>query len=100
VVVLLQAMAEDDALETPDLFSRRLDHILMGLNIVGALLVVGYMVVAIDEMTGGALKRRWEAAREKMAAERKRLAEWQQDLRRVEFEAFMALQDKEPEDGT
>ena len=76
-----------------DPLDRRLNYVLMVVNIAGALLALGYFLVAIDEMTGGSLKRDFEQRRETWKATQVKRAEYAQSLKRVEFEAWRALRE-------
>jgi len=95
----MAVMPDDDTTAPDDALSRRLDYLLTTLNILGGLMVLGYMVVAIDEMTGGALKREWEQRRDRWRAKRKsELAFWR-DAQRVQFEAWRTLRETEEAEG-
>jgi len=82
-----EAEPEDDVLE------RRLGYAAAALNIFGTLVWVAMLVVAIDEMTGGSLKRDFEHRRELWARRRKARREFNSDAQRVQFEAWLALQE-------
>ena len=79
--------------EEADLLDRRLGYVLTSVNILAALLGIGYMVMAVDEMTGGALRREWDRRLEAWKKARARSTEYARSLRRVEFEAWRALQE-------
>jgi hypothetical protein len=91
----------DTSLEVPtgDALERRLNYLLTAINIVGAALAVGYLVVAIDEISGQALRRRWERLVEQLRSERRERDEYKAAAQRVQFEAWLALQEKESNDG-
>ena len=88
-------MVESDT--AVDLLDRRLGHILTLVNIAGALLALGYMVVAIDEMTGGQLKREYERRRDTYRQMRQARAEYLRSLRRVEFEVWRTFREADNE---
>ena len=90
-------MPETTTVEEADLLDRRLGYVLTSLNILGAVLALGYMVVAVDEMTGGALRREWDRRLEAWKKARVRSTEYARSLRRVEFEAWRALQEANDE---
>jgi len=90
-------MPETEETEAADVLDRRLGYVLTLVNIAGALLALGYMVVAIDEMTGGSLRREWDRRYESWKKARERSAEYARSLRRVEFEAWRALQEADYE---
>jgi hypothetical protein len=85
----------DTEQDTDDELARRLDYALVAINILGAFVWVAVLVVSIDEMTGGSLRRRLEVQRErwKQAAARRR--EYDLQVRRVQYEAWAALQEVE-----
>jgi len=87
-----------DAAPTDDVLERRLNHVLTAVNIAGGLLVVGYMVVAIDEISGQALRRRWERLVSEIREDKRRRIEYDAAVKRLQFEAWMALQE-ESSDG-
>ena len=72
-------LAGDDALD------RRLGYVLTALNIAGAVLVLVYMVQVLDETSGGALKRRWEAWREREKHRVKAHTEYDMSVMRLQF---------------
>lgn len=80
-------------IEEADLLEKRLNYVLVLVNIAGAILALGYMAVAIDEMTGGSLKREWERRLEAWRKARAKQAEYAQSLKRVEFETWRALRE-------
>ena len=82
----------DDALD------RRLGYVLTALNIAGAVLVLVYMVQVLDETSGGALKRRWETWREAQKHKVRTRAEYDMSVRRLQFEAWSAIQGNEGTD--
>jgi predicted YcjX-like family ATPase len=82
----------------PDDLARRLDYALTALNIAGAILVLVYMVQVLDESSGGALKRRWEAWREAQLHKVKKQREYDMSVRRLQFEAWSAIQGNEGTD--
>ena len=85
-------LAGDDALD------RRLGYVLTALNIAGAVLVLVYMVQVLDETSGGALKRRWETWREAQKHKVRTRAEYDMSVRRLQFEAWSAIQGNEGTD--
>lgn len=85
-------MPETDTAEA-DLLEKRLGYVLVLVNIAGALLALGYMAVAIDEMTGGSLKREWERRKAAWKAAQVKRAEYAQSLKRVEYETWRALRE-------
>jgi predicted YcjX-like family ATPase len=87
-------LAGDDALD------RRLGYVLTALNIAGAVLVLVYMVQVLDETSGGALKRRWEAWREREKHRVKAQTEYDMSVKRLQFEAWSALRDATEAEGT
>jgi predicted YcjX-like family ATPase len=87
-------LAGDDALD------RRLGYVLTALNIAGAVLVLVYMVQVLDETSGGALKRRWEAWREREKHRVKAQTEYDMSVKRLQFEAWSALRDASATEGT
>ena len=80
-----------------DVLEKRLGYVLVLVNIVGALLALGYMVVVIDEMTGGSLRREWDRRKEVYKRAQARRAEYAQSLKRVEFETWRALREANDE---
>lgn len=80
-----------------DVLDRRLGYVLALVNIAGAILALGYFIVAIDEMTGGQLKRDFEQRKEAWKNAQAKRAEYAQSLKRVEFETWRAL--REANDG-
>jgi hypothetical protein len=86
-------MPEPEVVTEVDLLDRRLGYVLALVNIAGALLALGYFVVAIDEMTGGQLRRDFDQRLEAFKKARARRAEYAQSLKRVEFEAWRALRE-------
>jgi hypothetical protein len=91
---------EPDRPPLEDALARRLDYVLTALNIIGAVLVLGYMIVAIDEVSGGALKRRWEVWREAQRKKVKAAREYEQNVKRLQFEAWSALKDAAAKEDT
>ena len=87
-------LAGDDALD------RRLGYVLTALNIAGAVLVLVYMVQVLDETSGGALKRRWETWREARKHKVKKQQEYDMSVRRLQFEAWSAIQDASATEDT
>ena len=83
---------------TDDTLERRLNYILTAVNIAGAVLAVGYLIVAIDEMSGQALRRRWDRILEQVRDERRKRLEYDVAVKRLQFEAWLALQE-ESSDG-
>ena len=80
-----------------DMLEKRLGYILVLVNIAGALLALGYMIVAIDEMTGGQLQREWDRRKQVWKRARLKRAEYAQSLKRVEFETWRALREANDE---
>jgi len=89
-----ERVVPDSADQPPDdKLARRLDYALTALNIAGAILVLVYMVQVLDETSGGALKRRWDAWREAQRHKAKAQREYDQNVKRLQFEAWSALRD-------
>jgi len=63
--------------------------VLTTLNILGAVCVLAYMVVAIDEMTGGALKRDFERRREMFRKARRHALERRKIETEMRYEAWL-----------
>jgi hypothetical protein len=89
-----ERVVPDSAEQPPDdKLARRLDYALTALNIAGAILVLVYMVQVLDKTSGGALKRRWDAWREAQRHKAKAQREYDQNVKRLQFEAWSALRD-------
>ena len=68
---------------------RRLGYVLNVISILSALAGLAYLIVAVDELTGGALKRDLEGRWEKVKAERRRLAERKKVEAQMIYETWM-----------
>ena len=93
-----QIEMDDRGNTTEDVVGRRLSHANAAINIAGGILLLVYLAAVIDEATGGALRARYEARREAWRNRLARREEYILDVRRVEYEAWLVLQDEESTD--
>ena len=83
---------EQETEETPVL-TERMNQVYLGIQIATSLLGLAYLVLAIDEMRGGWIKRDLEARWEAWKRERREQERWSFERKKVLFEAWMALQE-------
>jgi len=79
---------------TDDVLDRRLNYVLTTINIAGALLGIAATIMVIDEVTGHSLRQRWERFCEQIREERRQRLEYDTAVKRLQFEAWLALQEE------